>query len=154
MYHDFYQKWSYYSQIFCTFVSFFQDISSHWLPEHVPEAMCYASDRILFLEMVTLRSLKQLCTFFTNFSHFFHRFFLFSDYERHPTIAWTFAIVIRQKYGILGVMQSNRGDSTVEKFTKCGVAHQIPPDLSVRHMEQKSWKKPQISLTSIWTTFW
>ena len=94
--------------------------------------MRYASDRILFSEMVTLRSLKQLCTFFTNFSHFFTDFFLFSDYERHPTIAWTFAIVIRHKYGILGVIQSNRGDSTVERFTKCGLAHEIPPDLSVR----------------------
>ena len=36
----------------------------------------------------------------------------------------------------MGMIQSNQGDSTVEKSTKCGLAHQIPPDLSVRHTRQ------------------
>ena len=34
----------------------------------------------------------------------------------------------------MGVTQINLGDSTERKCTKYGLAHQIPPDLSVRHM--------------------
>ena len=35
----------------------------------------------------------------------------------------------------MGVTQINLGDSTERKCTKYGLAHQIPPDLSVRHMQ-------------------
>ena len=34
----------------------------------------------------------------------------------------------------MGVTQINLGDSTERKCTKYGLAHQIPPDLSVRRM--------------------
>ena len=34
----------------------------------------------------------------------------------------------------MGVTQINLGDSTERKCTKYGLAHQIPPDLSVRHI--------------------
>ena len=97
LYHEFFHKWRYYCQILQTFVSFFQDIRAHWLPEHVPEAMGDALDRIWLSQMIFFKSLKQLCKFLTIFDCFFIIFFLFSDFTRHPTVARTFVIVIRHK---------------------------------------------------------
>ena len=42
-------------------------------------------------------------------------------------------IEIRHKSDILGMMQSNWCSGTAKKIIIKGLAHQIPPDLSVRH---------------------
>ena len=47
-------------------------------------------------------------------------------------------IEIRHKSDILGMIQSNWCSGTARKFIIKGLAHQIPPDLSVRHIESSA----------------
>ena len=90
-------------------------------------------------QQTTSDSLRQVfsghwsnCSRFYPFWPFFIKFPQISDIARHPPALYTFIVVIGHKFDILGVIPNNWHDDTGRNCTICGLALQIPWDLSVR----------------------